>query len=181
MFQTLLGHSEQTYDSYEPREMLRRAVHWVSRRKVPSLSKDDEKLGEAKNVPKPTFSGSKGNHWGTDAVGFDWKEEDSRDDRWKEADIGRFLACSLPLGSAAGTVAKGLSIRLGNQQEDTVCYDTAHMKLRAAWTGGFLKFTPAPIRADLAAADGRRAGFRRRRVAGLGGEGDQVSRDAIGW
>jgi type 1 glutamine amidotransferase/mono/diheme cytochrome c family protein/glucose/arabinose dehydrogenase len=94
-------------------------------------------------VPKPTVSNSKAPHWGQEGIGFKWKEEDSRDDRWKDSEIGRFLASSLPLGSAAGTVAKGLSIRLGDEQEATVCYDTANLKLRAAWSGGFLRFTPA--------------------------------------
>jgi type 1 glutamine amidotransferase/glucose/arabinose dehydrogenase len=94
-------------------------------------------------VPRPTVSSSKGAHWGLEGIGFDWKEEDSRDDRWKDAEIGPFLASSLPLGSAAGTVAKGLSIRLGEKQEATVCYDTASMKLRAAWSGDFLRFTSA--------------------------------------
>lgn len=97
----------------------------------------------ARNVPKPTVELTKPDHWGIEGVGFKWKEEDSRDDRWKDVNIGRFLASSLPLGTAAGTVAKGLSIRLGDKQEATVCYDTEHCKLRAAWTGGFLKFTPA--------------------------------------
>src|SRR5262249_27678379 len=32
VFQTLLGHSEQTYDAFETREMLRRAVGWVAKR-----------------------------------------------------------------------------------------------------------------------------------------------------
>lgn len=97
----------------------------------------------SKNIPKPTVSVTKPNHWGVEGIGFAWKEDDSRDDRWKDMQIGRFLASSLPLGTAAGTVAKGLSIRLGDKQEATVCYDTQHCKLRAAWTGGFLKFTPA--------------------------------------
>ncbi|HND52762.1 MAG TPA: ThuA domain-containing protein, partial [Pirellulaceae bacterium] len=32
VFQTLLGHSEKTYDTFEPREMLRRAVAWCANR-----------------------------------------------------------------------------------------------------------------------------------------------------
>jgi type 1 glutamine amidotransferase/cytochrome c553/glucose/arabinose dehydrogenase len=94
-------------------------------------------------APQPTVSKTQGDHWGIEGVGFKWKEEDSRDDRWKDTQIGPFLASSLPLGTAAGTVAKGLSIKVGDKQQATVCYDTAAMKLRAAWTGGFLKFTPA--------------------------------------
>lgn len=90
-----------------------------------------------------TVAAVKPDHWGIEGVGFKWREEDSRDDRWKETQIGPFLASSLPLGTAGGTVAKGLSIRIGDKQQATVCYDTATGKLRAAWSGGFLKFTPA--------------------------------------
>jgi type 1 glutamine amidotransferase len=34
VFQTLLGHSEQTYQAYEACEMLRRAVAWCAAREV---------------------------------------------------------------------------------------------------------------------------------------------------
>ena len=44
-------------------------------------------------------------------------------------------------------MAKGLSIRVGENGEAAVCYDTARPSLRGAWTGGFLKF------------DGRRFGL----------------------
>lgn len=94
-------------------------------------------------VPRASIASTKGNHWGQEQIGFNWKEDDSRDDRWKEADIGNFLASSLPLSAKSGTVAKGLSIRVGDNREGTLCYDTATMKLRAMWSGGFLKFTPA--------------------------------------
>jgi hypothetical protein len=97
----------------------------------------------APEAPKTRVQSSKENHYGKDAIGFNWTEGDSRDDRWKDMDIGRFLASALPLPSGRGTVAKGLSIRIGEKSEATVCYDTGHFKLRAAWTGGFLRFTPA--------------------------------------
>jgi type 1 glutamine amidotransferase len=40
VFQTLLGHSEKTYDAFEAREMLRRATAWVARREVRPLTVD---------------------------------------------------------------------------------------------------------------------------------------------
>jgi mono/diheme cytochrome c family protein len=82
-------------------------------------------------------------HYGPEVVGFSWKEADSVDDRWKESEIGRFLASSLPLPAGRGTVERGLSIRVGPRQEGTVCFDTGALKWRAAWTGKFLNFTPA--------------------------------------
>ena len=43
MFQTLLGHSEKTYDAFEAREMLRRAVAWVAGREVRPLTAAQDK------------------------------------------------------------------------------------------------------------------------------------------
>jgi mono/diheme cytochrome c family protein len=82
-------------------------------------------------------------HYGPEVVGFRWQEADSVDDRWKDSDIGRFLASSLPLPNGRGIVERGLSIRVGTRREGTVCFDTGELKWRAAWTGGFLRFTPA--------------------------------------
>lgn len=38
VFQTLLGHSERTYDAFEAREMIRRAAAWVAGREVRPLT-----------------------------------------------------------------------------------------------------------------------------------------------
>src|SRR5436190_13275596 len=72
-------------------------------------------------------------------------EGDWADSRWNQTVVGRFLASNLK--TPGGTIAKGLSIRVGNDGEATVCYDTGKPSLRGAWTGGFLKF------------DGRRFGL----------------------
>ncbi len=81
------------------------------------------------------------NHWGKEQVGFDWTEKNSVDGRWQESEIGRWLASIVSLPN--GPVKKGLSIRVGDDQGATLCYDTQHCGLRAIWTGGFLKFDPA--------------------------------------
>lgn len=80
-------------------------------------------------------------HWSHKGVGFGWEESDSADDRWKLTNHGRHLASILPL--ASGTIAKGLTLRLGPKMEITAAYDTQTAALRAYWTGGFLKFDPA--------------------------------------
>lgn len=69
-----------------------------------------------------------------------WKEGDSNDGRWNETDVGPFLASVL--NTPGGNVAKALSIRLGGRQQASVCYDTKTCALKAAWTNGFLKFSP---------------------------------------
>ncbi len=81
------------------------------------------------------------NHWGKEQVGFDWTEKNSVDGRWQESEIGRWLGSIVALPN--GPVKKGLSIRVGDDQSATLCYDTQHCGLRAIWTGGFLKFDPA--------------------------------------
>ncbi|QDT54367.1 Trehalose utilization [Caulifigura coniformis] len=140
VFQTLLGHSEQTYDAFEAREMLRRAVAWSARRKVIPTPVDKDTSVAKKKV----------NHWGTDQVGFDWSEADSEDDRWKNSEIGNFLASIVPFNTNAigkdikdsQLAEKGLTIKVGGKDDGAVCYDTGRGQMRAAWTGGFLKFHP---------------------------------------
>ncbi len=65
-------------------------------------------------------------------------ESDWVDGRWNQTDIGPFLASSLP--TPAGLVAKALSIRVGENGEAAVCYDTGSPSMRATWTGRFLTF-----------------------------------------
>jgi type 1 glutamine amidotransferase/mono/diheme cytochrome c family protein len=85
---------------------------------------------------------TKPDHWGREVVGFDWTEDDSRDSRWQEMDVGPSLASIVDL--PGGLLAKGLTIRLQDGESTaSVCYDTATMQMRAAWTGGFLQFDPA--------------------------------------
>lgn len=68
-------------------------------------------------------------------------EKDWADNRWQDTDIGPFLASNLGL-SDGSTLAKGLTVKLGSHGEGAVAYDTATGVLRAAWTGGFLRFDP---------------------------------------
>lgn len=62
VFQILLGHSEKTYEAFEAREMLRRAVAWCADREVRPLEKEKDvpavspaliegKFGKALNAP----------------------------------------------------------------------------------------------------------------------------------
>ncbi|MEX2175657.1 MAG: c-type cytochrome [Pirellulaceae bacterium] len=82
------------------------------------------------------------NHWGKEVIGFDWQESDSVDKRWNETQIGPFLASIVPIPGQP-PVEKGLSIRVGERGQATLCYDTGQATLRAGWTGGFLQFHPA--------------------------------------
>jgi cytochrome c553/sugar phosphate isomerase/epimerase len=90
----------------------------------------------------PPISQTKPNHWGREVIGFDWQESDSVDNRWNQTEIGPFLASIVPLPGQK-PVEKGLSITVGDRSLGSVCYDTESLTLRAAWTGGFLKFDPA--------------------------------------
>lgn len=54
VFQTLLGHSEQTYNTFEPREMLRRGVAWTAGRKIIPLSGEADLPRETVNAPPVT-------------------------------------------------------------------------------------------------------------------------------
>lgn len=68
-------------------------------------------------------------------------EQDWVDNRWQETDVGPFLASNLRLPDGS-VIAKALTIRVGEHGEGAVVYDMETCTLRAAWTGGFLKFDP---------------------------------------
>ena len=40
VFQTVLGHSERTYEAFEAREILRRAVAWSAGREIRAMAED---------------------------------------------------------------------------------------------------------------------------------------------
>ena len=94
---------------------------------------------------KTTDSNKKKDHWGKESVGFSQPVSATEDNRWQQTDIGKWLACIVPLPT--GPVKKGLSIRVGEHEEGTICYDTQHCKVRGLWTDGFLK--PSPERFGL--------------------------------
>ncbi len=56
VFQTLLGHSEKTYDVFEPREMLRRAAAWAANRRVVKLEVDGFRVKVESPKPVPALN-----------------------------------------------------------------------------------------------------------------------------
>ena len=95
----------------------------------------------------PNSTGGKiDGHWGTDAVGFNWTEADSRDDRFGQMDVGPFLSTSLgpPLAPAAwhDPVYKAIVVRVGSKRQASISYDTELLRASAGWTG-FVRFDPA--------------------------------------
>lgn len=64
-------------------------------------------------------------------------EKDWVDGRWQQTDMGPWLASSL--STPGGIVARGLSIRLGDEGGAALCFDTAGLSVRGGWTGGLLK------------------------------------------
>ncbi len=68
-------------------------------------------------------------------------EQDWVDNRWARTDKGQFLTSNLEI--PGGRIAKGLSLKVGANDEGAVCFDTASCSLRAGWLGGFLKVDPA--------------------------------------
>ena len=98
--------------------------------------------GQAASPPSKTVSqaGKIEGHWGEDAIGFRWTEADSRDDRFGKVDSGSFFSGSIT--GPGGPVYKGIVIRLGENREFAVCYDTELLRMAVGWNG-FLRFDPA--------------------------------------
>lgn len=142
VFQTLLGHSEQTYDAFEPREVLRRAVAWTANRAIRPMTRIEDPAKPPATAAPEKVDKPLDPHYSQEALGFHWTEENSIDDRWSKTDIGPFLASTVQLPGWT-PVCKGLSIRVGDGRLGTVLYDTQSCSWRAGWTGGFLRFDPA--------------------------------------
>ena len=66
-------------------------------------------------------------------------ESDWTDGRWARTDIGPYLANSIVIDGE--TTNKGLAIKVGDQQEATICFDTDQLRYSGAWTGGFLRLS----------------------------------------
>jgi mono/diheme cytochrome c family protein len=60
------------------------------------------------------------------------------DNRWQLTDTGPFLSGSIVI--AKRPTLKGIAIRVGDHGQAAVCFDTARMRVSAAWTGEFLAF-----------------------------------------
>lgn len=87
------------------------------------------------------------------------------DDRWQNSEIGPCLGAAF--ATPKGRVLKGLAIRVGDDGQAGVCYDTARLTMRVAWTGEFLRFggrrfgliEPPAVAGDLAFATPEQAGW----------------------
>lgn len=62
------------------------------------------------------------------------------DDRWNLTEVGRFLGSVIPLPEQE-PLAKGLSIRVGDNEQAAMLFDLERMEPRAGWSGAFLKFS----------------------------------------
>ena len=64
-------------------------------------------------------------------------EKDWVDARWARTQMGPFM--SGHIATPHGGTAKGIALRVGDQGEATVCFDTDLLRYSAGWTGGFLQ------------------------------------------
>jgi putative heme-binding domain-containing protein len=82
----------------------------------------------------PGLDGGKLGHWGNQS------DETWKDDRWNQTDLGTLL-CGVFHGPA-GAVPKGVWVRLGEKGELAACFNPESLTYEAAWSGGFIKFSP---------------------------------------
>jgi azurin len=83
--------------------------------------------------PFPGLDGGKYGHWGNQ------NEQTWEDGRWNQMDAG-----SLQAGVFRGwglTVTRAVCVRLGEQGEMSACFDPDSLTWKAAWTGGFVRFS----------------------------------------
>jgi cytochrome c2 len=98
-----------------------------------------------KNVAATNKSGKITGHWGEDAVGFRWTEQDSVDDRLSRMDVGRFYSATI--ATPQEMTLKGIAVRVGEKSEAAVLFDTELLRVVCGWPVGegknFLEFNPA--------------------------------------
>jgi sugar lactone lactonase YvrE len=70
----------------------------------------------------------------------DQVEADWADGRWADAEVGPFLTSAVLTPN--GRTDKGITIKLGDDVQATVCFNTELLGYNAAWAGGFLEFKP---------------------------------------
>ena len=80
-------------------------------------------------------------HWGEDAVGFKWTEQDSVDNRLQQMDVGRFYSATI--WTPKEMTLKGIAVRIGDKSEASVLFDTELLRVVCGWSGEFLEFNPA--------------------------------------
>ncbi len=82
----------------------------------------------------PGLDGGNQGHWGNQ------DETTWASDRWNAAELGSVM--SGVFRGAGVTVAKAVCVRLGSPGEMAVCFDPQTLNYEAAWTGGFVRFSP---------------------------------------
>jgi putative heme-binding domain-containing protein len=81
----------------------------------------------------PGLDGGTLGHWGN-------QNEDSwSDGRWNQTSLGSLL-CGVFRGAGV-TVPKGVCVRLGEQGEQSVCFNPESLNYEALWRGGFVRFS----------------------------------------
>ena len=109
-------------------------------KKVVDGAPRDPKLASRSNAAtlKP---GKITGHWGEDAVGFKWTEQDSVDNRLQQMDVGRFYSATI--WTPKEMTLKGIAVRIGEKSEASILFDTELLRVVCGWTGEFLEFNPA--------------------------------------
>jgi len=152
VFQTMLGHSAESIR--KAGALIRRGSVWASKRSPLGFDPPLERLEKAtfrpgakwtgKVVPQaeppkpkvlpsdPGLDGGEGGHWGKTG------EKDWADLRWNSADVGPFMTSALKVGDE--TILRAISVKLG---DGGAVFDPDQCAFRAAWTRGFLNFSPA--------------------------------------
>ena len=67
-------------------------------------------------------------------------DENWIDARWQKTQIGQFLSTAVEF--ADHTVVKAIAIKVGEENEGTICFDAELLGYSSGWTGGFLRLDP---------------------------------------
>lgn len=124
-------------EKWEGEESIRRGTAWAAGRipRLPPLSRElfDSIWNLEPNIEE-SLSVLDGDHF----EGF--QEDQVVDTRFSDMDTGPFLSATV--ATPGGETWKGLVVRVGDQRQVSLCFDTELLRMSGAWDG-FLQISPA--------------------------------------
>lgn len=141
VFQTVLGHDADALRVPGTARLLQRGTTWAAHAEPMEVSHPAPVAADAPAdafVPDPAWTPAVAE--GEEPPAWAETEEEWVDDRFARMDTGPFFCGSIRTpGAATAMTARGVAIRVGEEGEGGVLFDTGLLRVSAMWTGPFLE------------------------------------------
>lgn len=148
VFQTVLGHDAAALRVPGTARLVQRGTTWAAHAEpmdvehpAPSVTRVTDDAPADAFVPDPAWTPAVAE--GEERPAWAETEEEWVDDRFARMDTGPFFSGSIRTpGAATAMTARGVAIRVGEEGEGGVLFDTSLLRVSAMWTGPFLEHSP---------------------------------------